>query len=483
VTPLRERVSEAILMNATDPHLLHGAAPERFSERFLWGVATSAFQIEGAARDDGKGESIWDRFCRVPGAIADGSTGDVACDHVHRLDEDLDLIAALGVNAYRFSVSWPRVQPGGRGLWNERGLAFYDRLVDGLLARGVQPYLTLNHWDLPAELQDAGGWGGRDTVYRFVDYAVGVAARLGDRVSAIATHNEPWVIATLGHENGEFAPGVRDRKGAMQAAHHLLLSHGLALRALRDAGCRAQLGIILNLAPVVPASASDEDAALARLEDGRLVRWYMDPLFGRGYPADIWAYLGHDVPHVHEGDLAAIAAPMDYLGVNYYSRVVVGAGSGPDRLRAGAEFTEMGWEVYPSGLTDLLLRLQRDYPVPPIVVTENGAAFQDELVDGRVHDPERMAYLARHIRAIADAIALGVPVNGYMVWSLLDNFEWTRGYTKRFGLVHVDYATQRRTFKDSGHWYRDFLARWRASAHPAQRAAGDRAPASTLGRN
>ena len=278
-----------------------------FPAGFAWGVATSAFQIEGAARGDGKGESIWDRFCRAPGAIADGSTGEVACDHVHRFEEDLDLIAELGVNAYRFSVSWPRVQPGGRGRWNGRGLAFYDRLVDGLLARGVQPHLTLDHWDLPAELQDAGGWASRDTVGRFVDYAVGLAARLGDRVSAITTHNEPWVIATLGHETGEFAPGVRNRRVAMQVSHHLLLSHGLALRALRDAGCRARLGIILNLAPVVAASASDGDAALARLEDGRLVRWYMDPLFGRGYPSDIWAHLGADAPLVQENALAAIA--------------------------------------------------------------------------------------------------------------------------------------------------------------------------------
>jgi beta-glucosidase len=453
-------------MNAPDPRALLAVSPERFPAAFLWGVATSAFQIEGAAREHGKGESIWDRFCRVPGAIADGSTGEIACDHVHRLDEDLDLVAALGVNAYRFSVSWPRVRPGGRGLWNERGLAFYDRLVDGLLARGVQPYLTLNHWDLPAELQDAGGWASRDTVSRFVEYAVGIADWLGDRVSAIATHNEPWVIATLGNETGEFAPGLRDRRIAMQVAHHLLLSHGLALQALRDAGCRARLGIILNLAPVVPASDSAEDAALARLEDGRLVRWYMDPLFGRGYPADVCAHLGRDMPHVLDGDLEAIAAPMDFLGVNYYSRVVVGAAPGPDRVRAGAQFTDMGWEVYPAGLTDLLLRLQRDYPVPPMVVTENGAAFHDELIEGRVHDAARTAFLARHIGALADALDRGAQVTGYMVWSLIDNFEWTRGYAKRFGLVHVDYATQRRTLKDSGLWYRDFLAR-RARARPA----------------
>ncbi len=451
-------------MNARDPGFALEARPDVFPAGFVWGVATSAFQIEGAARDDGKGESIWDRFCRVPGAIADDSTGDVACDHVHRLDEDLDLIAALGVNAYRFSVSWPRVQPGGRGLWSERGLAFYDRLVDGLLARGVQPYLTLNHWDLPAELQDAGGWASRETVGRFVDYAAGVAEWLGDRVSAIITHNEPWVIATLGHETGEFAPGVRNRRVAMQVAHHLLVSHGLALQALRAAGSRARLGIVLNLAPVVAASASDDDVAAARLEDGRLVRWYMDPLFGRGYPADVLAHLGGDAPQVNDGDLAAIAAPMDFLGVNYYSRVIAGAQAGAEQLRAGAEFTEMGWEVYPAGLTDLLLRLQRDYPVPPMIITENGAAFRDELIDGQVHDAPRVAYLARHIGAVADALALGAPVAGYMAWSLIDNFEWTRGYAKRFGLAHVDYATQRRTLKDSGRWYRDFLARQRESA-------------------
>jgi len=456
-------------------------APEHFPDDFVWGVATSAFQIEGAARDDGKGDSIWDRFCRVPGAIADGGNGDVACDHVHRLDEDLDLIAALGVDAYRFSVAWPRVQPRGHGAWNARGLAFYDRLVDGLLARGVRPYLTLNHWDLPAELQDAGGWASRDTVGRFVDYAAGIAGRLGDRVVAITTHNEPWVIATLGHETGDFAPGVRDRQAAMQVAHHLLLSHGLALQALRAAGCRSRLGIVLNLAPVMAASASDADAVAARLEDGRLARWYLDPLFGRGYPGDVWSHLGVDVPRLHDGDLAAIATPMDFLGVNYYSRNVVGAAPGPARLRAGAEFTAMGWEVYPSGLTELLLRLQRDYPVPPLIVTENGAAFSDEVVDGLVHDAERTAYLARHIAALADAIAQGAPVAGYMVWSLIDNFEWTRGYAKRFGLVYVDYATQRRTLKDSGRWYRDFLVRWRASARPAQHASRGRTPVDALG--
>lgn len=441
----------------------------RFPADFVWGVATSAFQIEGAARDHGKGESIWDRFCRVPGAIADGSNGDVACDHVHRLDEDLDLVAALGVDAYRFSVSWPRVQPGGRGAWNPQGLAFYDRLVDGLLDRGVQPFLTLNHWDLPAELQDTGGWADRDTVARFVDYALGIARQLGDRLATITTHNEPWVIATLGHETGEFAPGLRDRRVATQVAHHLLLGHGLSLQALRAEGCRAPLGIVLNLAPVLPASDDAADRALARLEDGRLVRWYMDPLFGRGYPADVLADLGADAPAVRDGDLAAIAAPLDFLGINYYSRNVVRAAGPWDVHAGGLPLTEMGWEVYPRGLTELLLRLHRDYPLPPVHITENGAAFPDVLTDGRVHDAERLAYLADHLLAAAEARAAGVPLAGYFAWSLMDNFEWSRGYARRFGLVHVDYATQRRTLKDSGRWYRDLLA---ARRLPAAAAAG-----------
>lgn len=435
----------------------------RFPADFVWGVATSSYQIEGGADADGKGESIWDRFCRVPGAIADGSDGRVACDHVHRWAADLDLIAALGVDAYRFSVSWPRVQPDGRGAFNAAGLGFYDRLVDGLLARGVRPYLTLNHWDLPAALQDAGGWAARDTVHRFVDYARQVASRVGDRVDAITTHNEPWVIAVLGHENGAFAPGLRDRRAAMQVAHHLLLSHGLALQALRAQACPSRAGIVLNLSPVFPASDGPEDAAAARLEDGRLVRWFMDPLFGRGYPADVLAFLGDDAPRVDPGDLEAIATPMDFLGLNYYSRSVVRAGGWFDVHSSGKRLTDMGWEIVPECLTELLLRLHRDWPLPPLYVMENGAAFQDRLQDGRVHDGDRIDYLASHIGAVGDAIAQGVKMAGYMVWSLLDNFEWASGYAKRFGIVHVDYDTLARTPKDSYHWYRDFLQAQRAA--------------------
>lgn len=428
-----------------------------FPPDFVWGVATSAFQIEGGATLDGKGPSIWDTFCRVPGAIADGSSGDTACDHVHRWAHDLDIVKDLGVDAYRFSVSWPRVQPDGMGEWNGKGLDFYERLVDGMVARGIQPYLTLNHWDLPEALQARGGWAARDTVHRFVDYARQVARRLGDRVATITTHNEPWVIATLGHEQGCFAPGIQSRATAMQVSHHLLLSHGLTLQALRAQGCRSRLGIVLNLSPIGPATDSAEDIAQARLDDGRSVRWYMDPLFKGSYPADVIEHLGPDAPRIEAGDLAVIRTPMDFLGLNYYTRSVVSASGGWDVKASGNRITEMGWEVYPAGLTELLLRLHRDWTLPPLYVKENGAAFRDELVGGRVHDVDRTDYIARHIAAVGDAMARGVPMAGYMVWSLLDNFEWASGYARRFGIVHVDYATQRRTLKDSALWYRDFL--------------------------
>jgi beta-glucosidase len=435
----------------------------RFPADFVWAVATSSFQIEGASQADGKGESIWDRYCRQPGVIADGSNGDIACDHYNRLDSDLDLIASLGVGAYRFSVSWPRVQPLGQGAWNEAGLRFYERLVDGLLARGIQPYLTLNHWDLPQALQDRGGWAARETVDHFVDYARGIHRRLGSRLAAITTHNEPWVIAVLGHEQGTFAPGLKSRKTCLQVAHHLLLSHGLAVRALRDDGCRAQLGIVLNLAPAEPATTSPEDAARTVLDDGRGRRWYTDPLFKGCYPADVWADVGADAPDVAPGDMAAMATPIDYLGINYYSRAVSSADGSFDPKRSGLPLTDMGWEIIPQGLTRLLLQMHADYRLPPVYITENGGAFKDPVVDGQVHDLDRTDYLRTHIAAVADALEQGVPMAGYMVWSLMDNFEWASGYAKRFGIVQVDYATQRRTPKDSALWYRDFLAQWRTA--------------------
>jgi beta-glucosidase len=428
-----------------------------FPTDFVWGVATSSFQIEGAARADGKGPSIWDTFCRQPGVIADASDGEMACDHYHRLEADLDLIASLGVDAYRFSVSWPRVQPDGAGAWNEPGLAFYERLVDGLRARGVQPFLTLNHWDLPQALQDRGGWAARDTVHRFVEYAQGINRRLGARVAAIATHNEPWVVAVLGHEQGIFAPGIKSRATMIQVAHHLLLSHGLALQALRADGCQAKLGIVLNMSPAVPATESPADLAKAQMDDARGLRWYTDPLFKGAYPQEVLDELGADAPHIEPGDMAHIATPLDYLGVNYYSRHVASAGEPFDARKLGLPVTDMGWEIYPQGLTDLLVRLHRDYPVPPLYITENGGAFKDPLTAGQVHDADRTEYLQTHIAAVAEALRQGVPMAGYMVWSLMDNFEWSSGYAKRFGIVHVDYATQQRTLKDSALWYRKFL--------------------------
>ena len=429
----------------------------RFPLDFVWGVATSAFQIEGAPRADGKGPSIWDEFCRVPGAIADGGNGDVACDHYHRLESDLDLIADLGVTAYRFSISWPRVQPLGAGEANPGGLEFYERLVDGLLERNIQPYATLYHWDLPAELQRRdGGWLARDTAYRFADYAQIVARRLGDRIVSIATHNEPWVSAVLGYERGVFAPGVKDRRVAYQASHHLLLSHGLAMKAMR-AHTQADIGIVLNMSPVYPATDSPLDAHHARLEDGRLIRWYSDAVLKGQYPADIIEHLGADTPQVQPGDAQIIAQPCDFLGVNYYHPTVSSSDNPAAPATNGAAVTDMGWEVAPHRLADLLLRLHRDYRLPPVFITENGAAYRDTVIGDQVDDEQRRQYIESHLVAVADAIERGVDVKGYFVWSLMDNFEWAEGYRKRFGIVHVDYATLRRTLKSSARWYQSLL--------------------------
>jgi beta-glucosidase len=435
-----------------------GELRRRFPADFVWGVATSAFQIEGASRSDGKGPSIWDEFCRVPGAIADGSNGDVACDHYHRLESDLDLIADIGVQAYRFSISWPRIQPLGTGAVNEAGLAFYDRLVDGLLERNIRPYATLYHWDLPAELQRRdGGWLSRDTAHRFADYARIVAQRLGDRVASFATHNEPWVTAVLGYERGIFAPGLKSRRVAYQVSHHVLISHALAVQAIRGTRTDADVGIVLNMSPVYPATDSDVDAVHARLEDGRLVRWYMDALFKGHYPSDILEHLGADAPQIRSGDGGLISEPCDFLGVNYYNPIVSSSENPAAPAANGAAVTDMGWEVAPQSLADLLMRLHRDYDPPPILITENGAAYQDEIVGGRVEDEDRRQYIESHLLAVADVIRRGVDVKGYFVWSLMDNFEWAEGYRKRFGIVHVDYQTLRRTLKGSGLWYQALL--------------------------
>lgn len=440
------------------------ALTARFPANFVWGVATSAYQIEGAAHEDGRGDSIWDEFCRRPGAIKDGSSGERACDHYHRVAEDVDLIASLGVNAYRFSIAWPRVQPFGTGGWNERGFDFYDRLIDGLLERGVAPHITLYHWDLPQALQESGGWMNRDTVARFAEYAAEVARRFGSRAASIATHNEPWVVATLGHEAGIFAPGLKSRKSAMQVAHHLLVSHGVALQALRAQHCAAPLGIVLNQSPIHPATDCPADLAKARLDDGLTIRWYMDALLRGNYPDDILEFLGDDAPRVTAGDMETIRQPLDFLGINYYTRNLSGSGTPLAPVESGKDATDMGWEVFPRGLSELLMRLQADYRLPPVYITENGAAYRDRLVDGRVADAARIRYLQSHIAAMADALEHGVDVRGYFVWSLVDNFEWADGYTRRFGLVFVDYATQRRTLKDSALWYRAFCSLARAAS-------------------
>jgi len=432
------------------------ALSDRFPQNFVWGVASSAFQIEGAAATGGKGASIWDDFCRIPGVIADGSDGQIACDHYHRLDADLDLIAGLGVKAYRFSISWPRIQAMGSGPALKFGIDFYNRLVDGLLRRGIEPYATLYHWDLPAELQRKHrGWADRGTAYRFAEYAALIAHALGDRVRSFATHNEPWVTATLGHELGIFAPGVKNRAVAMQVSHHCLLSHGLAAQAMRSARSNLDIGIVLNLSPVYAATASPADQHVAAREDGLLVRWYMDALLRGAYPADVLSYLGADAPKALAGDEALIAQPLDFLGVNYYHPIISSAALPFSHAREGVPVTDMGWEVAPAGFTDLLLRLDRDYDLPPLYITENGAAYRDTLVDGAINDDERRAYIESHVSAVADAIDAGVDVRGYFLWSLLDNFEWASGYTKRFGIYYVDYATQARILKASGFWFRN----------------------------
>jgi beta-glucosidase len=444
---------------------------KRFPENFVWGAATSAYQIEGAVREDGRGESIWDRFAAQPGRISDGSDASVACDHYRRFDRDLDILQWLGVRAYRFSIAWPRVLPSGRGAVNSAGLDFYDRLVDNLLARGIEPFVTLNHWDLPQELHDAGSWPSRETVGAFVSYAEIVMRRLGDRVRRVCTHNEPWCISTLGFGKGEHAPGEQSWPRALAAAHHLLLSHGLAVEAIRAVAPATQVGIVLNLVPTEPASPSDADRDAARAFDGSFNRWFLDPLYGRGYPTDViddhvraGNLLGGKLPFLREGDLRAIATRTDYLGINYYSRAVMRSTAVPEhenhppQVIANGEKTDMGWEVAPDGLHAILRRVHADYAPPRIYITENGAAYgtpPDE--SGRVRDVSRQKYLWTHFEAAHRAIAEGIPLAGYFLWSLLDNFEWAEGYSKRFGLFWVDYATQARVAKDSAHLCRRII--------------------------
>lgn len=463
------------------------ATPRTFPEDFLFGVATAAYQIEGAAHEGGRTDSIWDAFCRVPGAVVNGDNGDVACDHYHRYASDVALMADLGIQTYRFSTSWARIRPDG-GEPNPVGLDFYSRLVDELLTRNIKPWLTLYHWDLPQALEEKGGWANRDTAYLFAEYAATVHDVLGDRVEAWTTLNEPWCSSFLSYTGGEHAPGRQSVPDGLAAGHHLLLAHGLATRALRARDEKLQLGITLNLTvvdPVDPDDAGDRDAV--RRIDGQFNRFFLDPIFRGGYPDDLLTDvggLGLDAA-IRPGDLQIISEPIDTLGVNYYHGEAVSGHPAPAELTTaapsarskrspfpaadtvhrhprGLPVTAMGWEVQPGGLTRLLRRIHDEYTGPAgvaLAVTENGAAYDDVVgQEGTVDDGERSAYLVAHLAAVLDAVESGVPVAGYFYWSLMDNFEWAWGYDKRFGLVRVDYETLERTLKRSALDYRRIIA-------------------------
>ncbi|WP_205474105.1 GH1 family beta-glucosidase [Nocardioides sp. SYSU D00038] len=466
----------------TDPRTTTGV---QFPAGFWWGAATAAYQIEGAAAEDGRRPSVWDTFCRLPGAVVAGDTGDVACDHYHRVAEDVALMRELSLDSYRFSVAWPRVRPDA-GPVNQAGLDFYRRLVDELLGAGIRPWLTLYHWDLPQALEDVGGWTNRDTAYRFADYALAVHDALGDRVPVWTTLNEPWCSAFLGYTGGQHAPGRQEGVAGLVAAHHLMLGHGLVVDELRRRGTAADLGITLNMTVADPHDPTDPvDVDAARRIDALHNRVFLDPVLRGRYPADLLtdtadlAWEGRSwTSFVQDGDLALISTPIDLLGVNYYHGDAVSGhphtdvtgfdGAHAERPTStpfvgcedvtfpsrGLPVTDMNWEVQPEGLTRLLTRLAADYGPLPMYVTENGAAYADEVgPDGEVHDPERVAFIASHLRAVHDAIEQGVDVRGFFQWSLLDNFEWAYGYAKRFGIVHVDYDTQVRTPKDSARFY------------------------------
>ena len=441
----------------------------RFPADFCWGAATSSYQIEGAVAEDGRTPSIWDTFAATPGRVAHGEDGSVAIDHYHRWRDDPDLMAELGLNAYRFSVAWPRVQPDGVGTGNAPGIAFYDRLVDGLLERGITPWATLYHWDLPEALEQAGGWPSRDTAQHFADYTAIIAEAVGDRVKHWITLNEPWCAAFLGYASGIHAPGRTDGADAVAASHHLLLGHGLAVQRLREIVPDAQVGVTVNLYPVTPMDDSGRHDDAVRRVDGLMNRWFLDPLLTGGYPKDVLADLAPvtDAAFILDGDTETIHQPLDFLGVNYYTRHVVGAGLWPGssevrfQLENGLPRTATGWDVDPAGLVDILSQVQRDYPPIPVYLTENGAAFDDEVVDGTVRDADRVDYIRSHLASLATMREQGMDIRGYFAWSLMDNFEWAEGYDKRFGIVHVDYETQVRTPKDSARWYADLIRRHR----------------------
>ncbi len=441
----------------------------RFPQDFLWGAATASYQIEGAAHEDGRGTSIWDTFSRTPGNVVNGHTGDVACDHYHRFEGDVDLMASLGLKGYRFSIAWPRVYPTGTGPVNQKGLDFYRRLVDKLRSKDITPAVTLYHWDLPQALQDKGGWLNRDTADRFAEFADTMFRALGDQVPLWITHNEPWCSSFLGHFRGVHAPGIKDLKSGLIAAHTILLSHGKAIQAYRATGQKGQIGITLSLFPHYPLRDTDADREAARLSDGYTNRWFLDPATKGAYPADAAANferLVGPLDYIQPGDMETIAGPMDFVGVNYYHRRMIESAPGHDlgwivHDRTGDKpTTDMGWEIVPFGLTDLLNRLKADYGDIPVYITENGAVYDDVVApDGQVHDEKRVDFLKQHFAAAHKAMESGVNLRGYFVWSLMDNYEWAFGYTKRFGIVYVDYETQQRIPKDSALWYREVIAR------------------------
>lgn len=434
-----------------------------FPADFAWGTATAAYQIEGAVHEDGRKESIWDIYSHIPGKIDHGDNGDVADDHYHHWKEDVALMKQLGYKAYRFSLSWPRILPDGTGKVNPAGIRFYNELIDALLEAGIQPLITLYHWDLPAAL--TGGWENRETAYAFEDFTRTAVRAFGDRVKQWVTINEPFCASFLGYREGVHAPGLRDPYKALVVSHHLLLAHGLAVKVIRSECPDARVGITLNEGPFFPATPSPENVDATRRADGDLNRWFLDPVFGRYYPADrLLDYIKDGVldslqpDFIHQGDMDLISAHTDFLGINYYTRNIVKTGSNhpmpPEPGEADAKYTEMGWEVYPQGLYETLCRAYFTYKPAEIIITENGASYSDGPdANGRVHDERRTAYLQSHIEAVGRAIQAGVPVTGYYVWSLMDNFEWSYGYAQRFGLIYMDYSTLKRFPKESAYWY------------------------------
>lgn len=436
-----------------------------FPENFLWGAATASYQIEGAYREDGRGESIWDRFSHTPGKTFQGDTGDVACDHYHRFEEDIGIMKKIGLKTYRFSISWSRLFPDGSGEPNPKGMEFYKKLVSKLNENGIKPAVTLYHWDLPQKLQDNGGWANRDTVCHFVEYAKYVFENLGSQVPIWITHNEPFVAAIVGNWIGRHAPGITDFQTALRVAHHLLLSHGLAVKAYRESGHKGEIGITLNMNPVYPASENEMDKAAAKRFNEYLNKWYADPVLKGAYPADLLEWFADRglAPEILDGDMSAINQPIDFLGINnYYSSFIRHDEHNwpvyASEISTGRDRTKMDWEINPEGLHDLLVYLDKEYGGIKIIITENGAAFNDIVNrEGKVEDDNRLDYLYTYLEQVHRAIDSGVNVKGYYAWSLMDNFEWGHGYSKRFGLVYVDFKTQKRILKKSAYWYSEVI--------------------------